>query len=80
MCNISCILVFCRFQYSDYHITVPSNWDPDFGEFSPNVDSYPIRAYLTGYDNSLEITFSQAKSDLDYMCIEDIQGYSVSKY
>lgn len=39
---------------------------------------YPIRAYLAGYDNALEIVLFQKDSDLDYICVEDTQGYSVS--
>lgn len=43
-----------------------------------SVVTYPIRAYLAGYDNSLEVTLTQADSNIDYICVEDIQGYSVS--
>lgn len=59
-------------------MTAPSNWDIDRGKFMNQDDSYPVRAFLAGYDNSLEITFFQSDSDLDYLCAEDVQGYSVS--
>lgn len=69
------------FQYSDFHITQPNEWDLDFGASLENNETiYPIRAYLSGFDNSLEITFMQKDSDLDYICVEDIQGYSVSRF
>lgn len=66
------------FQYSEYHKTLPSDWSLEYGQLTDDSDVYPFRAYLAGYDNALEITLFQVDSDLDYICVEDIQGYSVS--
>nr|XP_023024959.1 pickpocket protein 28-like isoform X1 [Leptinotarsa decemlineata] len=67
------------FQFSDYHENFQkSNWSIDEG-YAKNsgMESYPTRAFLAGADNSLQITFIQNTTDLDYLCLDDIQGFSV---
>lgn len=68
-----------RFQFSNYHQTQPSKWDFDFG-LSKEFDTYPFRTYLSGYDNALEVILFQKSSDLDYLCVKDKQGFSVSTF
>ncbi|CAH1154497.1 unnamed protein product, partial [Phaedon cochleariae] len=55
-----------------------SQWTVDGGyEKNEGTETYPVRAYLAGADNALDITFHQNDSDLDYLCLDDIQGYSI---
>ncbi|KAG5875019.1 hypothetical protein JTB14_033034 [Gonioctena quinquepunctata] len=67
------------FHFSNYHmIKEKSEWNPDGNyEKTSGVKSYPMRAFLAGADNSLQITFIQKNDDLDYLCLDDIQGFSV---
>lgn len=38
----------------------------------------PFRAFISGADNALEVTFYQNISNNDPLCIQDVQGFSVS--
>ncbi|KAG5873444.1 hypothetical protein JTB14_024866 [Gonioctena quinquepunctata] len=66
------------FHFSNYHmIKEKSQWNPDGNyEKTSGFETYPMRALLAGADNSLQITFIQRNDDLDYLCLDDIQGFS----
>ncbi|CAG9859695.1 unnamed protein product [Phyllotreta striolata] len=69
-------------HYGNYHNFEEeiSGWSNDKGYFKQDnvLQNYPIRAFLAGADNALEITFYQNYSNNDHLCIEDTQGYHVS--
>ncbi|VEN46110.1 unnamed protein product, partial [Callosobruchus maculatus] len=53
-------------------------WDVDKGYSRVTKPSYPHKAYLSGYGNGLHITFKQLASELDYLCLNTVQGFSVN--
>ncbi|XP_018572876.1 pickpocket protein 28-like [Anoplophora glabripennis] len=66
-------------HYSDYHKNEnASEWNIDEGYSNKSkVDTYPRRALLSGSDSALEIMFLQSRADIDYLCVKDVQGYSI---
>nr|CAH7742091.1 unnamed protein product [Callosobruchus chinensis] len=68
-------------HFKDYHSTEKTlNWDVDKGysNVTDAFSTYPYNAYLSGYGNGLHITFKQLASELDYLCLQTLQGFSVS--
>ncbi|CAH1995074.1 unnamed protein product [Acanthoscelides obtectus] len=53
------------------------SWTIDQGYTNRSIYAYPYRAYLPGYDNGLHIEFQQSSSELDYLCLDSIQGFSI---
>ncbi|CAH1995080.1 unnamed protein product [Acanthoscelides obtectus] len=69
------------FHFKNYHVTAKSpHWDIDKGytNVTDAFKTYPYNAYLAGYGNGLQITFKQPASELDYMCLQSLQGFSVA--
>nr|CAI5824716.1 unnamed protein product [Callosobruchus analis] len=68
-------------HFKNYHSTEKTlNWDVDKGysNVTDAFSTYPFNAYLSGYGNGLHITFKQLASELDYLCLQTLQGFSVS--
>ncbi|VEN46107.1 unnamed protein product [Callosobruchus maculatus] len=67
-------------QYKDFHHSNTHwnvSWNIDEGYTNRTIFAYPFRAYLPGYDNGLHIEFQQEVSELDYLCLDHIQGFAV---
>ncbi|KAJ8935302.1 hypothetical protein NQ318_015336 [Aromia moschata] len=66
-------------HFSNYHKNEnKSEWHIDRGYSKDStLNAYPLRALLSGADNSIQVTFMHFQSDTDYICVEDVLGYSV---
>uniref|UniRef100_A0A6P7F4A8 Pickpocket protein 28-like isoform X1 n=1 Tax=Diabrotica virgifera virgifera TaxID=50390 RepID=A0A6P7F4A8_DIAVI len=65
-------------QVKDYHKSWKTKWNVEDGYKNVNSsDEYPYRAFMAGADNALEIILYQNETDLDYLCVDDFQGFSV---
>ncbi|CAH1100675.1 unnamed protein product [Psylliodes chrysocephalus] len=68
-------------HFKNYHYSNESTvgWTLDKGYEKTEDDrlNNPFRAFISGADNALEVTFYQNISNNDPLCIQDVQGFSV---
>ncbi|CAG9830686.1 unnamed protein product [Diabrotica balteata] len=65
-------------QFKDYHEAIISEWNVEDGYGkAKTVSNYPYRAFVAGADNAFEIILYQNDTDLDHLCVDDFQGFSV---
>lgn len=70
-------------HFKNYHLLNKSivGWDLDKGYQAINelYFNYPVRALMSGAENSMTIGLFQNSSNNDHFCNTDAQGFRVSK-